>query len=159
MRIMWPMMADYRSARDGARHGEHAADAVAASVMRPFGASKAAFWIVRACRVDIEIDRLHASLPSGVAGAGVPGPIPELSVADPGEPKAFPLASRRKAAVASPGELVGQRDLLPVGMAENDRAELARVPTVGAKNLFPAAHRLFEQIIGGARHRVARHQH
>ena len=76
MRIMWPMMADYRSARDGARHAsEHAADAVAASVIAPVRRVKGGVLDCKGLpELDIEIDRLHASLPSGVAGAGVPGP-------------------------------------------------------------------------------------
>lgn len=127
--------------------------------MRQFGASKPALRVVGACRVDVEVDRLHASLPSGVAGAGMPGTIPELTVGDLGKPKAFPLASRRKGAVASPGKLIGQYHLLPVGVAENDGAELAEVSTVGATHLLPVGHCLFEQMVGGAWHRIARHQH
>ena len=89
----------------------------------------------------------------------MPGPVPELNVADLGEPKAFPLASRRQAAVALAGKLIGQRDLLPVGVAENDGAELAEVSVVGAKDLFPAGHGLLEQIVGAARHGAAPHHH
>lgn len=119
--------------------------------------SKATFWVVGALRVYIEIDRLHARLRPGVARAGMPGTVAKLNVADLGKRKAFPLALWREAALTSSGELVSQRDLLPVGVAKDDRAKLAGVAIVSAQDLFPAGHRLFEQPVSRAWHGGSRH--
>src|ERR1700758_1351975 len=109
-----------------------------------WNARKGTFWAVGTCRVHIEIDRLHASLALGVAGAGMPGAVAKLNVAYLGERKAFPLTLRWQAAFASAGELVSQRHFLPVGVAKDDGAELPGVPTVSAKDLLPAGHRLVD---------------
>ena len=74
-----------------------------------------------------------------------------------GEPKAFPLASGWQTALASTSKLVGQRHLLAVAVAEGDGAELAGVAIIGAKDLFPADHRLFEQGVDLAGHLASRH--
>ena len=114
--------------------------------------SQAAFWVVGACRVDVDIDDLEAALALGVAVAGVPGPVAELNVADFGEEKAFPVASQRQARLAFATKLIGQRFFLPLGVAEDDGTELARVPVVGAEDLFAVGHCLDKQFVGGAWH-------
>src|SRR5947209_6009258 len=86
---------------------------------------EAAFWAVRARRIDIEIDDFDAALRLGVAGTGVPGSIPELDVAYLRQPEATPLAIWRQSRPALPAKLIGQRRLLALRAAENDRAELA----------------------------------
>ena len=85
----------------------------------------------------------------------MPGSVAELNVTDLGEPKAFPLSSGRQAALALAGKLVSQHDLLPFGVAQDDRAKLAGVSIVQAKDLSPACHCFGEQVIGRAWHGIS----
>src|ERR1700730_2462030 len=87
----------------------------------------------------------------------MPRPIVELHVAHLRQPEAAPLAACRQARTASTGKLVGQRLLLPLRVAENDRAKLAAVAPVHAKDLLPTGHRLTEQLINRAGHGVSRY--
>src|SRR6185437_6045166 len=85
---------------------------------------------VRAVRVDIEIDDLDTALALHMPVAGMPRPLAKPDVADLGEVQAFPLAAGRQGLAALARELVGQRDLLPIGMAENDGTEFTRIAVV-----------------------------
>src|SRR5260221_607053 len=91
-----------------------------------------------------------------MAGPCVPCPVPESGLADAGKPKALPFPAGRQAASAPTAELVGQRNLLPVAVAEDDGAEFAGITLVRAKDLLPIRHRLGEQIVGGGGHGTAR---
>src|SRR5207245_10503372 len=93
----------------------------------------------------------------GVAGAGMPWAIAELSVANLRQPEASPLASRRQTRLALAAKLISQRDLLPFGVAEDVRAKLAGVAVVDAKDLAPRGHGLAEQVVSRAWHRISRH--
>jgi hypothetical protein len=114
-----------------------------------FSALKVAFWVVRACRVDVEIVDLDAALRLVVMVAGMPRSIAQKNIADFGEPQATPLTSRRQALLAFTAKLVGQRLLLPSRVTKDNWAELARAPIIHAKDLLPAGHRFFEQPISG----------
>jgi hypothetical protein len=70
--------------------------------------------LVRALRVDVEIDDFDAALLLAVPRAGTPWTIAQVNVADPGEPQALPLASRLKTALALTAELKRQRFFLSV---------------------------------------------
>jgi hypothetical protein len=63
--------------------------------------SKAAFWVVRARRVDVEIDDIDTALRLAVAIASVPRSIAQANVADLREPEATALTSGRQTLVAS----------------------------------------------------------
>jgi len=76
--------------------------------------SEAAFWVVRACRVDVEIDDIDTALRLVVAIAGVPRSIAQANVADLGEPEATPLTSGRQTLVALAAKLISQRFLSPL---------------------------------------------
>src|SRR6266702_3979264 len=98
---IWPRGMPWRTGRSG-----HA-------WLRPFGgALKAAFRVVRACRIDVEIDDLDAALRLVVAVAGIPRSIAEVNIADLGEPEATPLTSGRQTLVALATQLISQRFLL-----------------------------------------------
>jgi hypothetical protein len=103
-------------------------------------------------------DDVDTALALHLLVAGVAGAVAELDVADLGWAKAFPLAGERQRFAALACELVSQRDLLPIGVAEDDRAELAWVAVVPAKDLLVTAHGCFEQCVSRAGHREARHQ-
>jgi hypothetical protein len=75
---------------------------------------EAAFWVVRACRVDVEIDDIDAALRLVMAISGVPRPIAQANVADLGEPEATPLTSGRQTLAALAAKLIGQRFLPPL---------------------------------------------
>jgi hypothetical protein len=66
------------------------------------------------------------------------------------------LASRRQAAPAPAAKLIGQRDLLPFGVAEDVRTKLASVTIVQAKDLFPTCDGLREQVVNWAWHGISR---
>src|SRR5262249_59928906 len=85
-----------------------------------------------------------------------PRPIPQLHVADLGEPETAPLAAARQAGPAPAAKLKSQRLLLPLRMAEDDRAELTGIAAVHAQNLLSLVHGPLEQSVGPARHRNAR---
>src|SRR5690348_16277095 len=110
------------------------------------------FRLVGALRIDVEIDLLDAALGLGVIAAFMPRPVAETHLADFREPEATPRAARRQAPAALAAELVGQGFLLPLRMAEDDRAELADIAVIGAKDLRTPAHRLPEQGVGPAWH-------
>ena len=114
----------------------------------------AALRSVWAVRVGIEIDDLDASLALHVAVAGMPEPIAKPDVSDLGEVEAFPLAAGRQRLAAPAGELVGQRDLLTIGVTEDDRTQFARVAVISAEDLFALSDCLLEQRVGGAGHGV-----
>lgn len=75
---------------------------------------EAAFWVVRAGRVDVEIDDIDAALRLVMGISGVPRPIAQANVADLGEPEATPLTSGRQTLAALPAKLIGQRFLPPL---------------------------------------------
>src|SRR5690348_17099752 len=110
----------------------------------------------RAVRIYIEMDDLDASLALPMAIAGMPDPIAKLDVADLGEIEAFPLTARPQRLAAPAGELVGQRDLLPIGVAEDDGTQFPRVPVISAEDLLALPDRLFEQRVGATGHRASR---
>ena len=116
----------------------------------PSAALKAAFRVVRACRVDVEIDHIDAALRLVVAVASVPRPISQANVADLGEPEATPLTSRWQIGIALSAKLIGQRLFAPLRMAEDNRAELAMACLVCANDLFPVNQRLLKQLVNGA---------
>jgi hypothetical protein len=105
------------------------------------GSGKPAFRVVRAIRVHIEIDDFDATLRLSVTIARMPGPVAELNVVDFGKKQATPLPTGRQAFRAFAAELIGQRLLLALRVAEDDRAELARIAVIGAENLLSAGHR------------------
>lgn len=106
---------------------------------------QAAFWVVGTFRVDVEIDDLNTALPLSVTAiSGVPRPLAELNVAHLREEKTFPVTAGRQARFALAIELIGQRFLFALGVTENNRAQLASIPAVGAKDLFPLDHCLDE---------------
>ena len=98
--------------------------------------SAAAFWVVGAVRVDIEVDLVDAALVLGMAVAGAPRPVAELGVGDFGEEQAFPVATRRQFGAALAGELKGESLLLSFLMTKDDRSEFARMAVVQTEDLF-----------------------
>jgi hypothetical protein len=74
-----------------------------------------------------------------MSGAGTPGAIAELNLAHLGQPEATPFTSWRQSRLALAAELIGQRFLLPFGVAKNDRAKLAGVSAVDAADFFLSA--------------------
>lgn len=96
--------------------------------------------------IHVELDNVHARLRAGMTGAYLPRSVTEPDVTDLAELKAFPAAAGGQAAAASAGELVSQRDFLSLAVAEDDRAELARVPVIKTKNLFALCHGAGEQV-------------
>src|ERR1700752_2416097 len=84
--------------------------------------------------------------------SGAPGSIAQANVADLGEPEAAPLTAGRQTLAAVAAKLIGQRFLSPLGLAKDDRAELAKPPMEGAEDLFPVDYRFFEQFVSGAWH-------
>src|SRR6185312_5292864 len=114
--------------------------------------STATLGVVGAIRVYIEIDSLNASLALHMAVAGMPGPLAQFDVPELGKVEAFPLTAGRERLAAPPGELVGQRDLLPVGVAEDDGTEFAGVAVIFAEDLSALPDRLLEQCVGRTGH-------
>jgi hypothetical protein len=111
---------------------------------------QAALRLVRARRIDIEVDDFDAALRPSMAIAAMPRPIAKLNVADPGQKQAAPLTSRRQTRFASAAKLIGERFFFSPGVAEDDRAEFAGIAVVGTEDLFAGRHGLSEQLIGGA---------
>jgi len=111
---------------------------------------KASFWVVGACRVDVEIDEFDAVLWLVVTVTGMPRSIAQTNISHLREPEATPLTSGRQTLLALAAKLIGQRLLLPLRVAKNDGAELATAPIVRADDLFPGGHCLFEQLVSGA---------
>jgi hypothetical protein len=107
---------------------------------------------IGARRVRVQVDVAHATLRPVVARPGAPRSVAELDIANLRQRKAPPLSSGRQFLAALAAELVGQRPLLPVRMAENDRAKLAQEAAVRAQDLLAPGHRLPEQSIGSTRH-------
>ena len=85
----------------------------------------------------------------------MPWSIDEPSAANLRQQEASPLASRPQASLALAAKLVGQRDLLPFGVAEDVRAQLASGPVIHANDLFAAGDGLGEQLVERARHGVS----
>ena len=85
----------------------------------------------------------------------MPWTIDEPSAANLRQQEASPLASRPQASLALAAKLVGQRDLLPFGVAEDVRAKLTGITVVGAKDLLPFGDGLDKQVIDLAWHRVS----
>ena len=104
----------------------------------------------------IEIDNLHTALWLGMAGADQPWSVTELGVADLGQEETTPLACPRQTRLAFAADLIGQGFLLPLRVAEDDRAQLARMAAIYAGDRFPHAHCLLEQTVTGARHGLSR---
>jgi hypothetical protein len=120
---------------------------------------KASFWVVGACRVDVEIDDFDTVLRLVVAVAGMPRSIAETNISYFRKPETPPLTSRRQALLALAAKLVGQRFLLPLRVAKNDGAELAGTPIVRAADLSAGGHCLFEQLVSRAWRRGFHHCH
>jgi hypothetical protein len=75
------------------------------------GPLEAALWVVRACRVDIEVNDLDAALRLIVTVAGTPRSIAETNIADLGKPQTTPLTSWRQALAALAAKLISERFL------------------------------------------------
>jgi len=87
---------------------------IAMCVLGPIGGNlKAAFRVVWAYRIDVEIDDLDAALGLAVAVSGMPRSVAETNIADLGEPETAPLTSRRQTLAALSAKLIGQRFFLP----------------------------------------------
>ena len=81
--------------------------------MRPLGGTgKPAPWIVRAFRIDVEIDDFDAALRLVVAVAGIQWAAAEANIADLREPEATPLTAGRQTLLALTTKLIGQRFFL-----------------------------------------------
>ena len=80
----------------------------------------------------------------------MPWSIDEPSAANLRQQEASPLASRPQASLALAAKLVGQRDLLPFGVAEDVRTKLAGVTVVNAKDLFPTRHGSAKEVVNWA---------
>ena len=121
------------------------------------GSSAAPLRVVRAVGIDVEIDELDTALALHMPVTGMPRALAKLNVADLGELEAFPLAAGRQALAAAASELIGQCDLLPTGVAKDDRAEFARVAVVHTKDLLAITHGFFEQLVSRAGHSSSHH--
>ncbi len=77
----------------------------------------------------------------------MPRAVMEQSIANLRQVEATPLAARRQAPLALPAKLISQRDLLPLGVAEDVRAELAGITVVGAKDLLSFRDGLDKQLV------------
>jgi hypothetical protein len=86
----------------------------------------------------------------------MPRTIAKLRVANLRQPKASPLALGRQARLAFAAKLKGQGNLLPFGVPEDVRAELAGITIVDAKDLFPAGNGLPEQVVNLTWHGLSR---
>jgi hypothetical protein len=102
--------------------------------------------------VDVEVDEIDAGLSLGVLSSAVPVTIPESGIADLSERETAPFSSRRQAGVALAGELIGQRDFLPVLVSENVGCKLAIAAMIAAGYLFEIENGFAEQLIDRARH-------
>ena len=118
------------------------------------GSAKGCSWtshpplrMIRARRIDIEVDVVDAALRLGVPRAGVPGPVAQLHVADLRKPKAAPLATRRQSGTALTGKLKCQCLLLRLAVAEKHDAQFAPISLIVAKDLSAGGHRLGEQFV------------
>ena len=112
----------------------------------------ATLGVIRALGVYIEVDDLDAALRLGMAGTGTPRSVAELDGADLCQPEATPFAFGWQARSALTAELIGEDLLLLLGVAEDDRTELARMAVVHADDLPACAHGLFEQKVIGTSH-------
>ena len=81
---------------------------------------------------------------------GAPSAVAELGAANLGQEEAAPFAVGRQAGSALAGELVGQRRLLPVLVAEDARAKLAIEALVIAGDLLATDGGVVEQRLDGA---------
>jgi hypothetical protein len=88
---------------------------------------QATFGVIWARWIYLEIYNLHAALRLGMAGTDQPGSFTELGVADLGQEKTTALACPRQSRLAFAANLIGQGFLLPLRVAEDDRAQLARM--------------------------------
>src|SRR5438034_11701853 len=86
----------------------------------------------------------------------MPRAVMERDIANLRQLEATPLAPMRQAPLALPAKLIGQSDLLPVGVAEDVRTELTGITVVGAKDLLSCGDGLDEQLVDSAWHRVSR---
>jgi len=125
--------------------------------VRGWGGSAAALGVKRAVRVDIEVDLVDAALGLGMAVAGVPGPVTELSVGDFGEEEAFPVATWRQFGAALAGKLESENLLLSFLVTKDNRTEFARIAVVQTEDLFPLPDCLFEQLVSRAGHGSSHH--
>src|SRR4051812_38640794 len=91
------------------------------------GARRGSLRLVRAVRIDVQLDLGHAMLRLAMASPRVPAPLAQLALAHASDIEALPLAAGRQAAARATGELERQHALAARGMAEDDRAECAGV--------------------------------
>jgi hypothetical protein len=105
----------------GRRHGSASAKVGSAPA-----SGQATLWVIWARWIYIEIYNLHAALPLDMAGTDQPWSVTELSVADLGQEETTPLACPRQTRRAFAADLIGQGFLLPLRVAEDDWAQLAR---------------------------------
>jgi hypothetical protein len=87
-----------------------------------------------------------------MTGTGKPRSLTEFDIADLRQPETTPLALRRQARLAPAAKLIGQRFLLPLRVAEDDRAKLARIAAVHADDLLMRTHCLLERGVISAWH-------
>ncbi len=105
----------------------------------------------RGSAVDLDIDDVDTGLRFGVR-TGVPSAVTELGAVNLGQEEATPFAVGRQAGSALAGELVGERRLLPMLVAEDVRAKLAIEALVIAGDLLLAVDGVAEQRVDGAGH-------
>ena len=82
--------------------------------------------------------------------------LDQLDAGDLREPEAAPFAALRQAGSAAAADLVGERFLLALGMAKDDRAHDAAVATVDALDLLLAGDRLCKKEVGATGHAIPR---
>lgn len=101
--------------------------------------------------IDVEIDLGDAALRRQMRAAGLPRAFARASITNIGEPEAFPL--RHAAAVALAAELPREHHLVAgPAVADDVRAELAHLATIGASHLLLGENGVAEEGVGGGAH-------
>src|SRR5262249_46481041 len=102
--------------------------------------------------IDVQVDLLDASGLLRVTVTAAPWSVEQPRIAAAREKQAAPLASLGQSRVGLTTELIGERLLLSIRMAENDRTQRAYTAAVRPADGLSEPNRLLKQIVRGACH-------